>query len=452
MAGSLLLSVVADRVERMNSRHNSARADLYSGIWDIQAQHVITCGRLGAAGGGSRPSPGRAICGIVPPEILRRIAEGAGPDHPDVPDDAAAAAQRTLEADALLRRQREVFAERGRGDLRGPIPGLPNLRVGERVAEAERRARAKAEPVVQRAVYDAQHQSKLPGRLVRGEGKPPTADDPVNRAYDGLGATWQLYWSAFQRNSLDAKGLELVASVHYEEQYDNAFWDGQQMVFGDGDGTYFNDFTSSVDVIGHELAHGVTQYTAGLTYVTQSGALNESVSDCFGSMVKQQVLGQDAADADWLIGEGLFTAKVQGVALRSMKAPGTAYDDPVLGKDPQPVDMDGYVKLPADAQHDNGGVHTNSGIPNRAFYLAAANIGGRSWDGAGLVWYDVLTGSSITKDIDFAGFARLTVDAAEARFGAGSSQARAVKDAWQTVKVLKATAKKTTKKTTSQRR
>jgi hypothetical protein len=449
---SLLLSVVADRVERMNSRHNSARADLYSGIWDIQAQHVITCGRLGAAGGGSRPSPGRAICGIVPPEILRRIAEGAGPDHPDVPDDAAAAAQRTLEADALLRRQREVFAERGRGDLRGPIPGLPNLRVGERVAEAERRARAKAEPVVQRAVYDAQHQSKLPGRLVRGEGKPPTADDPVNRAYDGLGATWQLYWSAFQRNSLDAKGLELVASVHYEEQYDNAFWDGQQMVFGDGDGTYFNDFTSSVDVIGHELAHGVTQYTAGLTYVTQSGALNESVSDCFGSMVKQQVLGQDAADADWLIGEGLFTAKVQGVALRSMKAPGTAYDDPVLGKDPQPVDMDGYVKLPADAQHDNGGVHTNSGIPNRAFYLAAANIGGRSWDGAGLVWYDVLTGSSITKDIDFAGFARLTVDAAEARFGAGSSQARAVKDAWQTVKVLKATAKKTTKKTTSQRR
>jgi Zn-dependent metalloprotease len=129
-----------------------------------------------------------------------------------------------------------------------------------------------------------------------------------------------------------------------------------------------------------------------------------------------------------------------------MKAPGTAYDDPVLGKDPQPADMDGFVKLPADAQHDNGGVHTNSGIPNRAFYLAATSIGGRSWDGAGLVWYDVLTGSSITKDIDFAGFATLTVEAAEARFGAGSSQAAAVKDAWQTVKVLKATAKKASKK------
>ena len=395
------------------------------------------------------PSPIRASvgCGIVPPDLLRRIAEGAGPDHPEVPDEAAAAAQRTLDADVQLRQLREVVAERGRGDLRGPIPGLPNLR--ERSPEV--RKPAAAEPVVERAVYDSQHTSKLPGKLVRGEGKPATSDDSVNRAYDGLGATWQLYWSAFQRDSLDAEGLELIASVHYQVQYDNAFWDGQQMVFGDGDGTYFNDFTSSVDVIGHELTHGVTQYTAGLTYVTQSGALNESLSDCFGSMVKQQVLGQEAADADWLIGEGLFTAKVNGVALRSMKAPGTAYDDPVLGKDPQPADMDGYVKLPADSQHDNGGVHTNSGIPNRAFYLAATGIGGTSWEGAGLVWYDVLTGSKVTKDIDFAGFAALTIEAAEARFGAGSTEATAVRDAWVTVKVTKATAKKTAKKTASKK-
>jgi Zn-dependent metalloprotease len=390
-----------------------------------------------------RPAVG---CGIVPPDILRRIAAGSGPDHPEVPDDAAAAAQRTLEADAQLRQLREVVAERGRGDLRGPIPGLQNLR-DQRSPEVKR-PRTAAAPAVQRAVHDSQHTSRLPGKLVRGEGKPATADDPVNRAYDGLGATWQLYWSAFQRDSLDAKGLALVASVHYQEQYDNAFWDGQQMVFGDGDGTFFNDFTISVDVIGHELAHGVTQYTAGLTYVTQSGALNESLSDCFGSMVKQQVLGQDAADADWLIGEGLFTERVNGVALRSMRAPGTAYDDPVLGKDPQPADMDGFVVLPADSQHDNGGVHTNSGIPNRAFYLAATSIGGPSWEGAGLVWYDVVTGITITKDIDFAGFAALTVEAAESRFGPGSSEAKAVRHAWQTVKVTKAAAKKTTKKAT----
>ena len=228
--------------------------------------------------------------------------------------------------------------------------------------------------------------------------------------------------------------------MHYDQDYDNAFWDGQQMVFGDGDGVYFNRFTIAIDVIGHELTHGVTQFTAGLTYVGQSGALNESLSDCFGSMVKQQSLGQDAADADWLIGEGLFTTKVNGVALRSMKAPGTAYDDPVIGKDPQPADMDGYVDLPHDEQHDNGGVHTNSGIPNRAFFLAATAIGGSSWDGAGAVWYDVLTGTGVPKDLDFAGFARLTTDAAGKRFGTGSSQHDAVANAWATVKVADPTA------------
>lgn len=289
---------------------------------------------------------------------------------------------------------------------------------------------------VQRAIHDAGTTTTLPGRLVRAEGAKPSNDTAVNQAYDGLGATWELLHTAYGRNSLDDKGLPLVATVHYDVDYDNAFWDGAQMVFGDGDGKYFTGFTSSIDVIGHELTHGMTQYTAGLTYVAQSGALNESVSDCFGSLVKQLVLRQTAAEADWLIGAGLFTSAVHGSALRSMKAPGTAYDDPVLGKDPQPADMDGYADLPHDASHDNGGVHTNSGIPNRAFYLAATGIGGTSAEGAGQVWYDVLTGPDIAKDVDFAGFAERTVAAAEARFGAGSAESAAVRDAWVTVKVL----------------
>ena len=197
----------------------------------------------------------------------------------------------------------------------------------------------------------------------------------------------------------------------------------------------------------------MTQYTAGLTYVTQSGALNESLSDCFGSMVKQQVLGQDAADADWLIGEGLFTAKVNGVALRSMKAPGTAYDDPVLGKDPQPADMDGYVELPADSQHDNGGVHTNSrhpqpGVLPRRDQHRRPVLGGR---GADLVRRRD-RGRASPRTSTSPGFAALTVEAAESRFGAGSSEATAVRAAWQTVKVTKAAAKKTTsKKATSKK-
>lgn len=144
------------------------------------------------------------------------------------------------------------------------------------------------------------------------------------------------------------------------------------MVFGDGDGEIFLDFTIPVDVIGHELTHGVTQYTANLTYFGQPGALNESMSDVFGSLIKQYTLGQTAADADWLIGAGLLAPRVTGKALRSMKEPGTAYDDDVLGKDPQPATMDGYVKT----GRDNGGVHINSGIPNHAFYLVAQSSAG----------------------------------------------------------------------------
>jgi Zn-dependent metalloprotease len=344
-----------------------------------------------------------------------------------------------------VRNRREIRAARSRPDRR-PSSGLipPDLQstaqrslpTQERPAPTQEPPATTTEPAPDRTVYDAEQGTDLPGTQVRDEGQAAVSDESVNEAYDGLGDTWTLYWTSYQRNSLDNEGLPLIASVHYEKDFDNAFWDGEQMVFGDGDGVYFRSFTDSVDVIGHELTHGVTQYTAGLTYVGQSGALNESVSDVFGSLVKQMKLGQTADQADWLIGEGLFTDKVHGVALRSMKAPGTAYDDPHLGKDPQPATMDGYVDLPHDQQHDNGGVHTNSGIPNHAFYLAAVAIGGEAWKAPGQIWYDVLTGGKIAKDVDFAGFAAATIDAATARFGADSSQTKAVHDAWLQVKVL----------------
>jgi hypothetical protein len=206
------------------------------------------------------------------------------------------------------------------------------------------------------------------------------------------------------------------------------------MVFGDGDGRYFQRFTASLDVIGHELTHGVTELTAGLTYRGQSGALNESISDVFGSLVRQHVLGQRADEADWLIGADLLTDAVQGVALRSLAAPGTAYDDPVLGKDPQPSHMDGFVQT----SDDNGGVHINSGIPNHAFYIAATAVGGYAWDGVGRTWYAVLTGPGVGADCDFATFAQLTVDAARAQDGDSSPLARAVQSAWEQVGVLEA--------------
>jgi Zn-dependent metalloprotease len=282
-----------------------------------------------------------------------------------------------------------------------------------------------------RTVFNAGGSEVLPGKLVRKEGETATGDPAADEAYDGLGHTHRLYADVFGRNSIDGRGLPLNATVHFGKLYDNAFWDGTQMVFGDGDGEVFERFTRSLSVIGHELAHGVTQYSAGLVYRNQAGALNESMSDVFGALVEQYVRNQSTAEASWLIGEGLFTSQVQGQALRSMKAPGTAYDDDVLGKDPQPDSMDSYVRTSA----DNGGVHINSGIPNRAFYLLAEQLGGNAWDTPGQIWYETLTEGSLPTGATFAVFARRTAAAATELFGSGSREHDAVRNAWETVKV-----------------
>ena len=359
-------------------------------------------------------------CHIIPPYVLEQLAEG---DDPEV----AAQARRTLAVDAQIRRQLRARES-------APLPkDSPTLRA------------TRGEPhAPSRTIYDAEKGTSLPGTKVRGEGDEASGDEAVDEAYDGLGATWSLLHEAFDRNSLDDRGLPLLASVHYGRDYDNAFWDGEQMVFGDGDGTIFLGFTRSIDVIGHELAHGMTQYTAGLNYQGQSGALNEHVSDVMGTLVKQRSLGQSADQGDWLIGAELLAPGVKGKALRSMKEPGTAYDDPRLGKDPQPDHMDGYVETTA----DNGGVHINSGIPNRAFAVAALELGGNAWEGLGQVWYDVLTGD-IRADCDFATFAALTVKAA----GELDEATRdAVAKGWETVGVTPAPAAKPRKRRTRTRK
>ena len=271
-------------------------------------------------------------------------------------------------------------------------------------------------------IHDAHNGSDLPGELVRTAGEPAVGDVTVDEAATGITESLALF-ADLGRASYDDKGATVVATVHYEQDYDNAFWDGNQLVFGDGDGRVFDRFTKPIDVLGHELSHAVTQFTADLTYQGQSGAMNESISDVFGACIKQRSLGQDAAAADWLVGEGIFLPGVNGRALRSMSDPGTAYDDPQIGKDPQVGSMADYVET----TDDNGGVHLNSGIPNRAFVLAAQGIGGESWSGAGRIWYAALT-SGIPADSDFATFAAATVAAAGAN-------AAAVEDAWTTVGV-----------------
>ncbi len=150
-------------------------------------------------------------------------------------------------------------------------------------------------------------------------------------------------------------------------------------------------------------------------------------------MVKQYRLQQTAAAADWLIGEDCLLPGVKGVALRSMKAPGTAYDDPRFGKDPQPAHMSGYVASSDDEDGDMGGVHTNSGIPNHAFYLAATAIGGHAWEVAGRIWYDALRDPRLRPTARFAGFAASTVRVAKSSHD--EAVAGAVRDAWNTVGV-----------------
>jgi Zn-dependent metalloprotease len=279
-----------------------------------------------------------------------------------------------------------------------------------------------------RTIFDAGNKENLPGNLVRREGRKAKGDKMVTEAYEYSGTTYNFFKDIFDRNSIDTRGMKLDSTVHYGQEYNNAFWNGTQMVYGDGDGEIFQRFTKSIDVIGHELAHGVTQYEAALDYEGQSGALNESFSDVFGSLVKQYYLRQKVDKADWLIGNGLFGRKVKGVALRSMKEPGTAYNDPTIGKDPQPGHMKNYVNTTS----DNGGVHINSGIPNRAFYLTAMELGGYAWEKAAKIWYIALT-ERLKERSNFQSAANTTYEVASNLYGKGSHEQNAVKNAWNQV-------------------
>jgi Zn-dependent metalloprotease len=337
------------------------------------------------------------ICYILPPHIVENVARNGD-------DQMRESAFETLQMSAQIRGKREAI---GAFNLSTPAG------------------------VKRRTIYDAKTREDLPGTLVRGETDPASTDLAVNEAFDGSGATYDFFYKIFQRNSIDGMGMRLDSTVHYGNRYDNAFWDGNQMVYGDGNGQLFNRFTISIDVIGHELTHGITQNEAKLVYRGQPGALNESFSDVFGSMIKQWVKNQTVDQADWLIGEGLLTTRVKGVALRSMKEPGTAYNDPVLGKDPQPGHMKNLYKGTA----DNGGVHINSGIPNRAFYLAAMEIGGYAWEKTGKIWYVALT-ERIRSRFTFAQAANTTIAVAGELYGRESKEQQAVRKAWQTVGVI----------------
>lgn len=345
-------------------------------------------------------------CSVIPIHLLDRLQ-----NHPNqkVRDSARA----SFLATHVFRERRQLLAE--------------GARFGRPTGE------------LRRTVYDAGSTPILPGRLVRSEDdKKDTQDVAVNEAFKFAGDTFNFYKEVLGRISVDDRGFRLDSTVHYEEEpgqpLDNAMWDGEQMLYGDGDGVLFDRFTKSLDVIAHELTHGVTQFEAGLEYHNQSGALNESMSDVFGITAKQWANEQSIQDADWLIGKDLFL--LPGSALRSMKAPGTAYDDPTpdgIGKDPQPGHMKDFLQLPDTRRGDNGGVHVNSGIPNRAYYLACVNLAApNAWDKAIHIWYDALC-NRLGRLSDFEAAKNATVAAAAELYG--TAETKAVVAAWKEVGV-----------------
>ena len=327
----------------------------------------------------------RCFCTFVPPHVLEHMAKAS---DEVIRESVRESARLSMMQDTQIRTNRANQSV----DISSLLPPMQGVM-------------APPAGTAGREVFNCGHQwgQPPPYMLARGEGDPVTGDDDVNCVYDAGGAVRDYYKNKLGRNSIDNLGLNQVHNVHFGQGYMNAFWDGIQMTYGDGDGTVFTSFTRDPDVIGHELTHGVTQHTAGLMYYGQSGALNESMSDVFGTVIQQAIDGTTAHDADWLIGNDIMGPELYGEALRSMKAPGTAYDNYIMGKDPQPDHMTRYFYGAA----DNQGVHINSGIPNKVFYLVAMDIGTEK---AALIWYSTL--QRLWPNALFGDFASMVADSA----------------------------------------
>jgi len=287
----------------------------------------------------------------------------------------------------------------------------------------------------------------VPSTQVGSEGTPPT-DTVAKIAYDNTGTTYDCYSNLFARDSYDGAGAELVSYVHITQSggpFLNAFWDGAEMVYGDGDGVEFGEFVRALDVTAHELTHAVTERSAGLVYEIESGALNEASSDIFGATCEAYKAGTVTANT-WKIGEDIYTPSTPGDALRYMNNP--TLDAPIYNN--QISSTDYYperLKLAAGEEpgntNDHGYVHFNSGIPNLAFYLMAEGgphpraktpytVVGVGIDKASRIWYRALT-NYFTSNQTFAQ-ARTATEMAAADLYPGSTRT-AISMAWATVGV-----------------
>lgn len=277
-------------------------------------------------------------------------------------------------------------------------------------------------PQPESVVFDSKHTHALPGKPVPNPGS--STDASAKRAYSQALKVAEFYQTVFKRNSVDNAGATLVSSVHYARNYNNAMWNGSQMVYGDGDGKIFIDFTAGNDVIGHELTHGVTQHTLQLDYADDAGGLNESLSDCFGSMFRQWEAKQTSQTADWLIGSEIIgpLAKEKGVTcLRSMINPA---DPQALA--PQPTK---YSQITPGMDP-----HFTSGPPNLAFYTACKAVAGNSWETVGQVWYQVMVTAGPHPAMSMRDFASRTRQVAIHLFETTKPEvAKSIDAAWKLV-------------------
>jgi Zn-dependent metalloprotease len=338
-------------------------------------------------------------CHIVPHDALRRLAD----------DRSLTAEQRknfadTIKIDAELRKLRTQA-----GKL---------TRVASLMASATPAAVAPAPAIT---VFNCNHAQTLPGAQIPN---PATSSDvTAKHVFVETTSLAAFYSQVFGRNSVDGAGMTLISSIHYGVNYNNAFWNGSQMTYGDGDGSIFLDFSKGNDVIGHELTHGVTQHSLQLNYTNEAGGLNESLSDCFGSMFRQWEAKQNVNRADWLIGKDIMgpaALKKGYTCLRDMADPAAKH---CLA--PQPTKYSQY-KPGMDP-------HLSSGIANLAFCKIAKAVGGNSWDKVGQIWYKSLTGFGPTPSMKMKAFANRTRAVAAQLYPGDTALAGAVDAGWKGV-------------------
>jgi subtilisin-like proprotein convertase family protein len=254
-------------------------------------------------------------------------------------------------------------------------------------------------------------------------------DDAANDAHFGAEKTYDYYLSIHGRNSYDNAGGNLLSYVHYSTNYNNAFWDGIRMTYGDGNGVSFSPLTE-LDICGHELSHGVTEYSSNLTYSYESGALNEAFSDIFGVTIDFFANGNNA---DWLIGNKSYTPATPNDALRFM-------NNPNLGGQPDTYKGTNWTLSSA----DNGGVHTNSGVLNYWYYLLSQggsgtndkgfvfNVAGIGINKARMIAYRT-NAFYLTSGSQYVDAGVFSIQAANDIYGMCSTESFAVKNAWDAV-------------------